>query len=227
MSNWVLVSTLCIVVVPGIATSQTVSPTEDWHRVDALVPGARIVVTLKTKESRIGRFRRATADELTIVVGREGGKEQLREETLPKSIIGTVATYDPVKDGVGRGALVGAGGFVALLQMTVNNCGTGCENDMPQAAALAVAALGAGVGSLVGLLVDRDAGRSEVLFPVAAASGRSRSGPASRFFPVRPAVRVGPVFSRTFIRSSLVQGTATAPGFALAVHVSPHISLHA
>lgn len=200
---------------------------DEWHRVDALKPGTRIVVTLKTGEKRVGDFRRATTDDVTIAVGREGGQEPVKEETLPKSLIGTVATYDPVKDGIQRGALAGAGGLLALINVYHKSCGTGCESGAnAPAMALAVGAFGAGVGSLVGLLADRDAGRSEVLFPPSAASRQSRSVRTSRFFPARPSVRVGPVYSQTVIRSSLVEGHAAAPGFALAVQVSPHISAH-
>lgn len=199
----------------------------EWQRVDALKPGTRIVVTLKTGEQRIGDFRRATTDDVTIAVGREGGQEPVKEETLPKSLIGTVATYDPVKDGIRRGALAGAGGLLALINVYHKSCGTGCESGAnAPAMALAVGAFGAGVGSLVGLLADRDAGRSEVLFPPSAASGQSRWVRTSRFFPARPSVRVGTVYSQTAIHSSVVEGNAAAPGFALAVQVSPHISAH-
>lgn len=201
---------------------------DEWQRVDALKPGTRIVVTLKTGEKRIGDFRRATAEEVTIAVGQKRESwEQLREETLSKSLIATVATYDPVKDGIQRGVLAGAGGLLAFIQMGNNSCGTGCENDMPGAAILLVGALGAGAGSLVGFLADRDAGRPELLFPPSASSGQSRPLRTSRFFPARPSVRVGPVYSQTSIRSSLVEGSAAAPGFALAVQFSPHISVHA
>lgn len=211
---------------PAAVRAEASNQADAWHRVDALEPGTRIVVTLKTGEKRIGYFRRGTTDDVTIAVGRDGGQEPVKEETLPKSLIGTVATYDPVKDGAGRGALVGAGGLLALIQMGINSCRTGCEADMPGAMALAAAAFGAGVGSLVGLLADRDAGRSEVLFPPSGRSGQSRSASTSRFFPARPAVRVGPTYSQMAFRSSLVKGAAAAPGFALAVQFSPHISTH-
>lgn len=218
--------------VPAAVRAEARGQGNEWQRVDALKPGTRVVVTLKSGEKRICDFRRATADDVTIAAGRAGGKEPIREETLPKSLIGTVATYDPVKDGIQRGALAGAGGLLAWLQTASNSCRTGCENDMPAWGPLAVGALGAGVGSLVGFLADRDAGRPEVLFPPSSAFGVSRPAPTSRFFPARPSVRVGPVYSQTSIRSSpmtasgpvLVHGSAAAPGFALAVQVSPHIS---
>lgn len=216
-------SPLTRVAVRAVAGSQG----NEWQRLDALRPGTRIVVTLKTGEKRIGDFRRSTAEDVTIAVGKKKENwEQANEETLPKSLIGTVATYDPVKDGVQRGALAGAGGLLVWLQMASNSCRTGCENDMPAWGPLAVAALGAGAGSFVGFLADREAGRSEVLFPPSVVSGQSRWVRTSRFFPARPSVRVGPVYSQTAFRSSLVQGSAAAPGFALAVQFSPHISAH-
>lgn len=213
--------------VPGLAVSQTVPPTAagDWQRVDALRPGTRIVVTLKTGEKRITDFLRATADDVTNAI-RGKDAESVKEETLPKSLIRTVATDDPVKNGTGVGALAGAGGMLALIQMGNSSCGSGCDNDMPGWAVLAAGGFGAGVGSLVGLLADRNAGRPERLFPPSAASGRSRPLRTNRFFPARPSVRVGSAYSQTAFRSSLLEGTAAAPAFALAVQVSPHISAH-
>jgi hypothetical protein len=67
----------------------------EWQRVDALRSGTRIAVTLKSGKNRIVEFRRATADDVTIAVGREGSSESIREETLPKSFIVTAARYDP------------------------------------------------------------------------------------------------------------------------------------
>ena len=63
-------------------------------------------MTLKTGEKRSGVFRRATADDVTIAVRPKKGDEQVREETLPKSRIASVAT---AADPVWNGALIGAG----------------------------------------------------------------------------------------------------------------------
>ena len=90
-NNWVLISSLYLsIATPGIAVSQTVSPTAagDWQRVDALKPGTRIVVTLKTGEKRSSEFRRATADAVTIA-DREAYGDSVKEETLSKSVIET------------------------------------------------------------------------------------------------------------------------------------------
>lgn len=79
---------------------------DHWHSVVTVKPGTKSVVTLKTGEKRIGNFRRATADELTIAVRPKKGEAPAREETLPKALVATVAL---AADSMWNGALVGAG----------------------------------------------------------------------------------------------------------------------
>ena len=57
--------------------AQAPSP-DDWRQVDTSATGTRLVVTLASGKERIGRFRSATADTLTIdVAAREGATEPL------------------------------------------------------------------------------------------------------------------------------------------------------
>jgi hypothetical protein len=99
-----------------------------------------------------------------------------------------------------------------MAKVTIGACGKGCEADHPGVAVLLPAALGAGVGALVGLVADRDAGDG------------SRS---NRFFPGRPTVRVGSAYSQIAFQSAEIQTIRSAPSIGLAVQVSPHISAHA
>jgi hypothetical protein len=107
------------------AADQTTVGTSDWQRVDALPAGTKIVVTLKTIEERVGEFRQSTADDVTIAVRRTG---TIHLETLPKSAIRTVARYDGILDGIGKGALTGASGFVALLGAATTSSNSGIRN---------------------------------------------------------------------------------------------------
>jgi hypothetical protein len=218
---------LALTLLPAGADAQPVAPTpaDGWLRVDSLAPGTTIIVAGKSGEKLIGDFRRATPDDVTITTRLKGSRGQVSDLTLPKSLIATVATHDPVRDGIGRGALAGAGGLVALLLLSNESCGIGCENDMPTAMTLVAGAVGAGVGSLVGLLADRDAARSEILFPPSLASDRPPRR-SSRFVPTWPSVRIGPTLSQTTFVSSSVKGRAAAPGFAVAIQFSPHLSAH-
>jgi hypothetical protein len=104
---------------------------------------------------------------------------------------------------MGTGALVGAAGMLAVWTVGTKSCGVGCERSGPGAAGILVAALGAGIGSLVGLAADLDAGPGD-----------------------RLDMRAGPFYSQTVFRSALVDGRASAPGFAAVVRVSPHLSVH-
>lgn len=111
---------------------------------------------------------------------------------------------DSLIDGMGKGALAGAGGMLALWTAAERSCGIGCERSGPAGASVLVGGFGAAIGSVVGLFADLDAGPLD-----------------------RPGVRAGPVYSHTAFRSTLVDGGAAAPGISAAVRLSPHISVHA
>lgn len=228
MNSWIPLRAICLcLAVPGVAAGQPALPPDgsDWGRVDALEAGTRVAVTLETGEPRVGRFRGSTIDGVVVDLAEKGG--DVRQETLKKSTVRRVVIEDPVRDGIGWGALLGGGGVLALLQATTSACGIGCENDLPGAMPLLAGAIGAGIGSVVGLLADRLSDRSEVLFPPSEASARTSRGRANRFFPSRPSLRIGSFYGQASFRSAAIEGSAVAPGFALAGDVAPYVSLHA
>jgi len=67
----------------------------------------------------------------------------------------TAAPSDGVADGVVRGALVGAGAGFAAMAITYNNLGEHVEAPAFGAMAAPAAGFGAGVGALIGYLIDR------------------------------------------------------------------------
>jgi hypothetical protein len=211
----------------GLAAGQTPSAAAaDWRGVDTLRPGTPIVVTLASGEERTGRFVRSAADEVVIDVAGRGATD-VREELTPKARIATVATHDPAADGLQIGALVGGGAALAMFQAGASACGIGCENDLPGAGVAFAGAFGAGVGSAVGFLVDRLRDRSEILYPPQSDRLPRGARESNAFFPDRAAVRVGAAYTATRFHSSLVHGSAAAPGFAVAGQVAPYVSLHA
>jgi hypothetical protein len=156
---------LALTVLPSGARAQTVTPQgeRDWQRVDGLAPGTRIVVTQKTGEKRIGDFRRATADDITIAVQSKKGKELVSEETLPKALIATVATAaDPWWNGALIGAGIGTG--LAMWDYLI-------DPSEPGNAAIFTVAVGLGttIGAGIDALVNK---RGKVLY----ASPRQTAG---------------------------------------------------
>jgi hypothetical protein len=202
---------MCIALaVPVGASGQTPAATDGWRVVNELPRGTRIVVTLQSNTRSAGRFISATVDEVAI---ERGGDK--RVERLAKSLIAKVTTDDPLLDGIGRGAAIGAGGALSIMQTAVSWCRTGCENDMPAAAAALVATMGGTIGSLAGLIADVDAGGSRTLYPPAAPGGSTR-----------PSVRFGPVYTHVLDRSGELEGSASAPGVSFAFQPSPHVTYH-
>jgi hypothetical protein len=148
---------VALTLLPSGAQAQTVEPhaERDWHRVDGLAPGTKIVVTLKTGEKQIGDFRRATADDVTIAVRPKESGEHVREETLPKALLATVATAaDPVWNGALIGAGVGTG--LAMWDYLI-------DPSEPGNAAIFTVAIGLGtaIGAGIDALVNR---RGKLLF---------------------------------------------------------------
>jgi hypothetical protein len=178
---------------------------------------------MKTGERRAGRFRGASADDLTIDVGSDG---EVKEERVLKSNIRRVATDDVLTDGVRIGALSGAGALMSFVQLGSRACGKGCENDLPAAMPLIMGLFGGGVGAAVGFVADRLQDRSEVLFPPTS-DGSANARPRGRRDSSHPEVRVGALFRHAMTQSALLQGTMPVAGFAIAGQIAPYVSLHA
>ena len=131
--------------------------------------------------------------------------------TVPESPRTNAGTRDPVTDGIGRGALIGAGGGLVLFRAALTSCRKGCEAGAPTSLMLAGAALGAGLGSLVGFAADLDAG----------ATVRS-----DHFFSGRPTPQIGVGYTHTSFVSSALDGSRATQAYTAAVQLSPHLSVH-
>ena len=103
------------------------------------------------------------------------------------------------------GGLVGAAALFGLVRASSAACDIGCENDMPVGAEVYVAGVGAGIGVLAGLAVDRLRGDGE---------------PAVAF-------QAGPILGRMTMRSPEFIGAADGAGATAAVQLSRFISVHA
>lgn len=147
---------LALAVLPRVAHAQAAGADggQAWPTVDAVAPSTKIVVTLKTGEKWIGNFRRASTDDVTIAV-RPKGQQPAKEETLPKSLIATVATApDPVWNGALVGAGVGTG--LAMWDYLID------PSEPGNAAVFTVAiGLGTAIGAGIDALVNR---RGKVLY---------------------------------------------------------------
>ena len=120
-----------------------------WSHLSGLEAGQKIVVTLKTGETRTGEVRRVTADGVTIAVRSMTGPAQAREETVPASQISKVLTAG---DSIWNGALIGAGvgTGLAIWDYSID------PSEPGNAAIFAVAiGLGTAIGAGIDALINR------------------------------------------------------------------------
>jgi hypothetical protein len=162
-----------------------------WDKVEALQPDSEIVVFLKTGEQRNYLFRRAGQADLVLVTASG------QDETMPKSFVERITRKgyrDPVGNGIGYGALVGAVGGWGAFRLQGAMCGRDCEGS----GEFPTAVFGAGIGALVGYVIDRLHKGSEDLFPVAsgpsnppALSSASARSVIADFSPLVSSKRIG------------------------------------
>ena len=126
-----------------------------WERIQGLQSGSPLIVTLKTGDRLEGAFKALSPGALTLT-NRAG-----KEFSVPRSEVGTIRTQ--VRDDLANGALIGAGiGFGAALSVLAI---VGSRDGyVLLSAKWGAPLLLSGVGSLVGLLVDRAQNRRELLF---------------------------------------------------------------
>ena len=127
------------------------------------------------------------------------------------------AATDPVADGIGKGAVLGAAATLPLVVAGISSCGAGCVRGSALAIAGGFALVGAGIGSAVGLAADLDTAPS--------AGGESTATiPSSAFFPTRPGFRIRPLYGRTGFTGTALARTSPAQGVAVSAQLSPHLS---
>jgi hypothetical protein len=137
-----------------------------WDKVEALQPDSAIVVFLNAGERRQYRFSRAGQNDLTLVTA--SGQEQTIQKSMVKRVLGK-GYNDPVGNGTLYGALVGA----AIVQAST---GFAFCPDCPEGPGLFPAGVGAGIGALVGFVIDKSHKGTEVRFPVASGSSNRPAG---------------------------------------------------
>jgi hypothetical protein len=126
-----------------------------WERVQGLRSGSPLIVTLKTGDRLKGAFKALAPGALTLTDS--AGKEF----SVPRSEVETITAQ--VKDDVANGALIGAGIGVGAALAVLASVGSRDGYVLPSAKWGAPLLL-SGIGSLVGILVDRAQNRKELLF---------------------------------------------------------------
>jgi len=126
-----------------------------WERIQGLQSGSPLIVTLKNGDRLEGAFKALAPGALTLTD--PAGKEF----SVPRSEVGTVVAQ--VRDDLANGALIGAGiGFGAALGVLAI-VGSRDGYVLPSAKWGAPLLL-SGIGSLIGILVDRAQNGRELLF---------------------------------------------------------------
>ena len=134
-----------------------------WERMASLPAGAPLVVVLDTGERRDVRLRRVGGEDLTLV-GQSGGEERVLKSSVERVVLRDYA--DPTGNGLGLGAVIGAGAALTMMSVMFARCDAGCEGPSPGPTYTAAAVFGAGIGAAVGWTVDRLHKGSQVIFPI-------------------------------------------------------------
>ena len=143
-----------------------------WERVDALLPGEDVTITLDSGVKHRSRFDLATSDILRLTT-REG-----RAESFDKQAVARVVRHgydDRVSDGALIGAAAGIAVGVAALRAAYAAC-RGCDAPAPGPFYFGVATFTGSIGGFAGWLIDRLHRGKEVVFP--AAPSRLKSKPS-------------------------------------------------
>ncbi len=146
-------TTIGIALLGGSLLSAGVIPGR-WEKVQALNPGAPIVVRLQAGDRLAGLFKELSAEELTIT-RYEGG-----EMKFPKSSIAAIQGSERVADTRVDGTLIGLGiGAGSYLGLHAALC---CAPDEAHDAAAAL--FFGGIGALVGFIADYNVKGPEILY---------------------------------------------------------------
>ena len=141
---------------------ETIYPAS-WHAVDALAAGTDVTVTLTGGERRRLRLASVTASAL------QGLTPPGQQETLNRSEIVRIQRHgfaDPTADGAVIGALIGAGVGFGITKAAYAACDGSCDAPAPGPMYLGIMTFNAGIGTVVGWIVDRMHKGKETVFPV-------------------------------------------------------------
>jgi hypothetical protein len=149
----------CMLLQPLFGQAQ--AGTNLWQKVDGLVPGSEIVVTLATRHKVAGAFR--TSNDTMLILLVNGG-----EMRIAKSEVQTVAAE--IKDRLRNGALTGgaigfAAGFFSLAAFNAKVTASGPIWEREAVGYYVDAGLiGAGIGLIAGIAADALHRQSELLY---------------------------------------------------------------
>lgn len=141
-----------------------------WTEVEKLPTGTDVMVSLQTGERRRYRFHQATPDNLRVLTP-SGEPVALAKSDILR--IERQGVADPSRDGAVKGAFIGTGVGLGLIGLAYATCGS-CDAAERKVLYPVGAAYGAGIGAIVGWVIDRWRKGTETVFPVVSAvlSGR-------------------------------------------------------
>ena len=143
-----------------------------WAEVKKRPAGTDVLMSLQTGERRRYRFQQATSDHLRVLT------PSGRPEVLAKSDIRLIdrrSVADPSRDGAVKGAFIGTGVGLGLIAIGYATCGS-CDAAERKVLYPVGAAYGAGIGAIVGWVIDRRHKGTETVFPIVSPmlSGRKK-----------------------------------------------------
>ena len=143
-----------------------------WERIDRLAADSPLRVELAGRGVATYRFRSITAETLTVV-DESGASRVVSKSDIRR--VERVGYSDPVGNGIGWGALIGAGTGFVMTAMAYALCDDTCDAPARVPFFLSTMAFTGGIGAVSGWAIDKLHKGTELLFPVAPGRPGSRS----------------------------------------------------
>ncbi len=156
IQSFIKILPLLVVFSSGLLKAQVVPGR--WEKVDALEQGTEIIFTMKSGERVDGAFQQHDA-EILFVAEVNGSERPIPERDVAK-VVRPLVEGDSSWDGAAIGAAIGYGGGWAGLAAMKSGGGDWAWSDAFEM----FGPIGAGVGALVGYLVDKSHKGTEVLY---------------------------------------------------------------
>ena len=128
-----------------------------WEKVDALLQGEEIIVTLKAGDRLECAIKESGADDLTVITSTG------RELKVAKSEVSKIVSGEEIKDSLLNGALIGVGVGLGIVLAGLTIAASG-EGEVLASAKWGAPLLGLGAGLGVGMAIDASRQGTEVLY---------------------------------------------------------------
>ncbi len=143
------------------ARAQAPTGSEAWSAIEALPAGTSLLIDLSSGPRLRGTLAASGADALTVMLS--SGEQRAVAKSAIDRIRGE-GRKDGLSNGIGYGALAGAGTIAAFFVWAYSTCGDGCDAPAVHEIVPGAMAMGAGIGAVTGLLIDKAIRQRPILY---------------------------------------------------------------